>query len=208
MAATLAAFYRHVPVGHIEAGLRTNTILSPWPEEANRRIVSVIADMHFAPTDTARDNLLRDVLRPEGYLFDEVSFLLRSELSNPATYNSLLAALARGGERLNDIALDVGVDSTTANKYLHVLRELRLVEHVHHIALVLRRIGAPFERVAAADGPSVERAQEVAQLRRRRHPAERRHAAGEGAAQGALDQHADQVDRGGQFHATIDGLVG
>ena len=75
-----------------------------------------------------RDNLLRDVLRPEGYLFDEVSFLLRSELSNPATYNSLLAALARGGERLNDIALDVGVDSTTANKYLHVLRELRLVE--------------------------------------------------------------------------------
>jgi hypothetical protein len=75
-----------------------------------------------------RENLLRDVLRPEGYLFDEVAFLLRSELSNPATYNSLLAALARGGERLNDIALDVGVDSTTANKYLHVLRELRLVE--------------------------------------------------------------------------------
>ena len=77
---------------------------------------------------TLRENLLKVVLRPEGYLFDEVSFLLRSELSNPATYNSLLAALARGGERLNDIALDVGVDSTTANKYLHVLRELRLVE--------------------------------------------------------------------------------
>jgi len=82
----------------------------------------------FDDATSLRDNLLRDVLRPEGYLFDEVSFLLRSELSNPATYNSLLAALARGGERLNDIALDVGVDSTTANKYLHVLRELRLVE--------------------------------------------------------------------------------
>lgn len=60
MATTLAAFYRHIRVGHIEAGLRTNTILSPWPEEANRRIASVIADMHFAPTTTARDNLLRE----------------------------------------------------------------------------------------------------------------------------------------------------
>jgi AAA+ ATPase superfamily predicted ATPase len=57
-----------------------------------------------------------------------VAFLLRSELSNPATYNSLLASLARGSQRLNDIALDVGVDSTTAGKYLSVLRELRLVE--------------------------------------------------------------------------------
>jgi AAA+ ATPase superfamily predicted ATPase len=54
--------------------------------------------------------------------------LLRHELSNPATYNSLLAAIARGATRLADIALDVGVDSTTANKYLHVLRELNLVE--------------------------------------------------------------------------------
>ena len=61
-------------------------------------------------------------------LFDEVQFLLRSELSNPATYNSLLAAIARGSSKLNDIATDVGVDSTTANKYLHTLRELRLVE--------------------------------------------------------------------------------
>jgi uncharacterized protein len=75
-----------------------------------------------------RENMLRDMLRPEGYLFDEVAFLLRSELSNPATYNSLLASLARGAQRLNEIALDVGVDSTTAGKYLHVLRELRLVE--------------------------------------------------------------------------------
>lgn len=75
-----------------------------------------------------RENIQRDLLRPEGYLFDEVAFLLRSELSNPATYNSLLASIARGNQRLNDIALDVGVDSSTAGKYLHVLRELRLVE--------------------------------------------------------------------------------
>jgi hypothetical protein len=75
-----------------------------------------------------RENIRRDLLRPEGYLFEEVQFLLRSELSNPATYNSLLAAVARGAARLNDIALEVGVDSTAANKYLHVLRELGLVE--------------------------------------------------------------------------------
>lgn len=77
---------------------------------------------------TLDENLLREVLRPEGYLFDEVQFLLRSELSNPTTYNSILAAVARGAEKVGDIALGVGVDSTTANRYLHVLRELRLVE--------------------------------------------------------------------------------
>jgi hypothetical protein len=74
------------------------------------------------------ENLLREVLRPEGYLFDEVHYLLHTELSNPSTYSSILAAVARGAERVGDVALAVGVDSPTANKYLHVLRELRLVE--------------------------------------------------------------------------------
>ena len=74
------------------------------------------------------DNLMREVLRPEGYLFDEVQFLLRTELQSPTTYNSILAAVARGAERVGDIALSVGVDSTTANRYLSTLRELRLVE--------------------------------------------------------------------------------
>ena len=82
----------------------------------------------FDDRRTLRENVIRDMLRPEGYLFDEVNFLLRAELTNPATYNSILQAVARGARRLNDIALEVGVDSTTANKYLHVLRELRLVE--------------------------------------------------------------------------------
>jgi hypothetical protein len=74
------------------------------------------------------ENVMRECLRPEGYLFDEVQFLLRSELSNPATYNSILGAIARGNTKVGDIALDVGVDSTTANKYLTTLRELSLVE--------------------------------------------------------------------------------
>jgi UDP-N-acetylglucosamine 2-epimerase (non-hydrolysing) len=59
-AGALAAFYHRIPVAHIEAGLRTENIYSPWPEEVNRRLVSRIADLHFAPTARARDNLLRE----------------------------------------------------------------------------------------------------------------------------------------------------
>ena len=59
-AATLAAFYLRIPVGHVEAGLRTGNLYSPWPEEANRRLTSALAAMHFAPTPTSRDNLLRE----------------------------------------------------------------------------------------------------------------------------------------------------
>jgi UDP-N-acetylglucosamine 2-epimerase len=63
-AAALAAFYAHVPVGHVEAGLRTNNVHSPWPEEMNRKLVSAIADLHFAPTAAARDNLLLENIDP------------------------------------------------------------------------------------------------------------------------------------------------
>lgn len=60
MAASLAAFYQQIPVGHVEAGLRTGNRYSPWPEEMNRKITSVLADLHFAPTEAARVNLLRE----------------------------------------------------------------------------------------------------------------------------------------------------
>jgi UDP-N-acetylglucosamine 2-epimerase len=59
-AAALAAFYHHIPVAHVEAGLRTDNIYSPWPEEVNRRLVTHIADLHFAPTARARENLRRE----------------------------------------------------------------------------------------------------------------------------------------------------
>lgn len=59
-AATLAAFYQRIPVGHVEAGLRTGNLYSPWPEEANRKLTGALARMHFAPTPTSRDNLLRE----------------------------------------------------------------------------------------------------------------------------------------------------
>lgn len=56
--AALAAFHRNIPVGHVEAGLRTGDLRAPFPEEANRVLTSRLADLHFAPTATARDNLL------------------------------------------------------------------------------------------------------------------------------------------------------
>lgn len=63
--AALAAFYRHIPIAHVEAGLRTGNLHSPWPEEANRRLTGAIAKYHFAPTDMARKNLLREGVDPE-----------------------------------------------------------------------------------------------------------------------------------------------
>jgi UDP-N-acetylglucosamine 2-epimerase (non-hydrolysing) len=60
IAAALAAFYARIPVGHVEAGLRTSDIYSPWPEEMNRRLVGRIATTHFAPTQTSRDSLLAE----------------------------------------------------------------------------------------------------------------------------------------------------
>ncbi|MNV47144.1 UDP-N-acetylglucosamine 2-epimerase [compost metagenome] len=63
-AASLAAFYQRVSVGHVEAGLRTGNLYSPWPEEANRKLTSVLAHWHFAPTQTSRDNLLAEGVAP------------------------------------------------------------------------------------------------------------------------------------------------
>jgi len=60
LAASLAAFYQKIKIGHVEAGLRTYNKYSPWPEEANRQIVGVLANYHFVPTTTAKDNLLKE----------------------------------------------------------------------------------------------------------------------------------------------------
>ncbi len=64
-AAALAAFYLQIPVGHVEAGLRTRDLYSPWPEEFNRQAVDVISNWYFAPTETSRQNLL-DEGKPDG----------------------------------------------------------------------------------------------------------------------------------------------
>lgn len=59
-AASLSAYYHQIKIGHVEAGLRTGNLYSPWPEEGNRRITGTIADLHFAPTPEAKENLLRE----------------------------------------------------------------------------------------------------------------------------------------------------
>ncbi|WP_374080458.1 non-hydrolyzing UDP-N-acetylglucosamine 2-epimerase [Bdellovibrio bacteriovorus] len=60
MGASLAAFHRRIPIGHVEAGLRTHNMYSPWPEEMNRRVAGLLSAFHFAPTDTSRANLLAE----------------------------------------------------------------------------------------------------------------------------------------------------
>ncbi len=67
-AASLAAFYQRIPVGHVEAGLRTGDLYSPWPEEANRTLTGHLAMYHFAPTENSRQNLLRENL-PDSRIF-------------------------------------------------------------------------------------------------------------------------------------------
>lgn len=63
LAAALAAFYRQIPLGHVEAGLRSHNMMAPWPEEMNRRITTLTAQFHFAPTTRARDNLIAEGVR-------------------------------------------------------------------------------------------------------------------------------------------------
>ncbi len=62
LSASLAAYYQRIPVGHVEAGLRTGNIYSPWPEEVNRKVTGAITQLHFAPTEKARANLLSEAV--------------------------------------------------------------------------------------------------------------------------------------------------
>lgn len=88
-AAALAAFYLQIPVGHVEAGLRTRNLYSPWPEEFNRQAVDVISNWYFAPTETSRQNLL-DEAKPDDRIFvtgntgiDALRHTVRGDYSNP-----------------------------------------------------------------------------------------------------------------------------
>ncbi|MFT0521020.1 non-hydrolyzing UDP-N-acetylglucosamine 2-epimerase [Pseudomonas faucium] len=64
LATSLASYYQQVPIAHVEAGLRTNNLYSPWPEEGNRRLTGTLAALHFAPTSTSSDNLLKEGIDP------------------------------------------------------------------------------------------------------------------------------------------------
>ena len=67
-AAALACFYLHIPIGHVEAGLRTYNINSPWPEEFNRQAVDIVSDYYFAPTEASRQNLIKEG-KPDDCIF-------------------------------------------------------------------------------------------------------------------------------------------
>lgn len=104
-AAGLAAFYQKIPVGHVEAGLRTGDIYAPFPEEMNRRLTDRIATLHFAPTNTARDHLLAENTSKEtifvtGNTVVDALFMIRDRLSNDERF--------RNEARLNVPQLDRG----------------------------------------------------------------------------------------------------
>ncbi|WP_267380977.1 MULTISPECIES: UDP-N-acetylglucosamine 2-epimerase (non-hydrolyzing) [unclassified Sphingomonas] len=107
MAGALAAYYRRVPVGHVEAGLRSGDIYHPWPEEVNRRIVAPIADRHFAPTDTAAAALIAEGLNPAtvhitgNTVIDALDWTRARIAADPAIAGDLEAIAARfAGKRI------------------------------------------------------------------------------------------------------------
>ncbi|OSM95819.1 MULTISPECIES: non-hydrolyzing UDP-N-acetylglucosamine 2-epimerase [Lonsdalea] len=95
--ASLAAFYQRIPVGHVEAGLRTGDIYAPWPEEANRTLTGHLAQYHFAPTDTARQNLLKEnvpdaAIKVTGNTVIDALFLVRDLIARDPKLNQPLQA--------------------------------------------------------------------------------------------------------------------
>ena len=100
MAATLAAYFRKIPVGHVEAGLRSGNIYHPWPEEVNRKVAGAVADLHFAPTETAAA-----ALRAENVAADRI------HITGNTVIDALLATKARIDE---EPALAAGLDALAA----------------------------------------------------------------------------------------------
>jgi len=86
LSASLAAFYKQIPIAHVEAGLRTGNLLSPWPEEGNRQITSTLAKLHFAPTEMSKNNLLAEHI---------------PEKNIAITGNTVIDALIQVTEKLN-----------------------------------------------------------------------------------------------------------
>jgi UDP-N-acetylglucosamine 2-epimerase (hydrolysing) len=134
MAAALAAFYAGVPVGHVEAGLRTGRLDSPFPEEANRRITTQIARWHFAATVQARDNLLREHVPAAAIV---------------VTGNPVVDALQWAVQRLGDRRAGAVLPSDPSRRLLLVTAHRR------------ESFGAPFVELCAALRAIVERNPDV-----------------------------------------------
>ena len=100
MAATLAAYFRKIPVGHVEAGLRSGNIYHPWPEEVNRKVAGAVADLHFAPTETAAAALRAENIPAE-----------RIHITGNTVIDALLATKVRIDE---EPSLAAGLDALAA----------------------------------------------------------------------------------------------
>jgi UDP-N-acetylglucosamine 2-epimerase (non-hydrolysing) len=99
--ASLACFYRNIPVGHLEAGLRTGNMLSPFPEEANRKCVTPLASLHFAPTITSRQNLLNEGVK------DNIIHV---------TGNTVIDALRMEVEKQKDVMVNSEIHATLSDE--------------------------------------------------------------------------------------------
>ena len=128
-AASLAAYYQQIKVGHVEAGLRTGNIYSPWPEEANRKLTSAITNYHFAPTAGSKDNLLN-----EGVSEDEIT----------VTGNTVIDALFWVREKLNK---DNSLSNEISSRFDYLDPNKKLILVTGH-----RResFGGGFERICEA----------------------------------------------------------
>jgi len=129
LAASLAAFYHQIPVGHVEAGLRTGDLASPWPEEGNRKLTGHLARLHFTPTSRSRQNLLQENL-PDSRII--------------VTGNTVIDALLWVRDRVLD---DSNLNAQLAARYPFLDPEKKLVLVTGH-----RResFGGGFERICSA----------------------------------------------------------
>lgn len=117
-AAALAAFYQQIPVGHVEAGLRTHNIYSPWPEEMNRQLTGRIATWHFAPTALSRENLLREAVADDQIV---------------VTGNTVIDALYWV---VNKIKTDAGLNEELGNMLLQVGYDVHRLDNGRKLVLV------------------------------------------------------------------------
>lgn len=127
--ASLAAFYQRIPVGHVEAGLRTGNLYSPWPEEANRKLTGVLAHWHFAPTATSQDNLLREGVNPA---------------TVHVTGNTVIDALLQVREKINSNA---SLQQQFAEQFAFLDASKRLILVTGHRR---ENFGGGFERICEA----------------------------------------------------------
>ncbi|GIV83216.1 MAG: UDP-N-acetyl glucosamine 2-epimerase [Candidatus Roseilinea sp.] len=140
MAASLAAFYRRIRIGHVEAGLRSGNLQQPFPEEANRRIADLLADLHFAPTATARDHLLREGIPAERII---------------VTGNTVVDALLITSRRINARALIERIGELSAHDDRFNKRMILVTAHRRE------SFGAPFANICRALRTIAERYPDV-----------------------------------------------